>query len=234
MSDNPLYLGAVVPNTSPALFPGPEPLVGKHVTLERLTQSHVPDLWESIGSNDKLWTWIPVGPFSTTSDFVDALNFDREGTEDWVGYSVIPRQGPSQGKAVGYMILLGMRLTDRAVEIGIILAPELQKTTAATEVLSLLCELVFEKLNFRRFEWKCNSLNVASKKAAERYGFVYEGTFRQHLIVKGRNRDSAWYSMIDSDWPLCRRVFEEWLGDGNFDERGRPRSRMEEIRERLK
>jgi RimJ/RimL family protein N-acetyltransferase len=234
MANNPLTLGAVVSNTNPALFPGPEPLTGQYVTLERLTQNHFPDLYENVGSHDNLWAWLPDGPFSTTSDFVHWLNPHLEKSDDLVVYTVFLLSGPSKGKAVGFASLFEAHLTNRVIELGVLFGPQLQRTRAGTEVLFLLGCLLFEKLNYRRLEWKCDSLNLPSKKAAERYGFVYEGTFRQHQIVKGRNRDSCWYSMIDSEWPMCRKVFEKWLEDGNFDEQRRQRSRMEEIRESLR
>ncbi|MCJ1430733.1 hypothetical protein MMC27_000083 [Xylographa pallens] len=234
MADNPLTLRAVVSNTNPALIPGPEPLTGQHVTLERLTQKHFSDLYENVGSQLNVWAWVPHGPFSTPSDFVPWLNRHLEKSDGLVGYAVVLRSGPSRGHAVGIIRLSGAHLTNRVIELGILFGPPLQRTRAGTEALFLLGCLLFEKLNYRRMEWKCDALNLASQKAAERYGFVYEGTFRQHQVVKGRNRDSCWYSIIDSEWPMCREVFAKWLEDGNFDEQGRQRSRMEEIRESLR
>ncbi|MCJ1381587.1 hypothetical protein MMC17_004698 [Xylographa soralifera] len=234
MANNALVLGALVSNTDPALVPGPESLTGQHVKVERLTKSHFPDLYENVGSHDDLWTWLADGPFSTTADFVDWLNPILEMGDDLVVYIVLLNSGPSTGKAVGVASLLGARLSDRVIELGVLFGPHLQRTRAGTEVLFLVGGLVFEKLNYRRLEWRCNSLNLASRKAAERYGFVYEGTLRQHGIVRERNKDSTWYSMIDSEWPMCRKVLEKWLEDGNFDEQQRQRSRMEEIREILR
>ncbi|MCJ1390417.1 hypothetical protein MMC18_003276 [Xylographa bjoerkii] len=235
MANNPRTLDAVVSNPNPALLPGPEPLTGQHVALERLTQNHLPDLYANVGSHDSTWTWLSEGPFSTAADFVHWLNpFLEKKSDDLVLYAVLPLSGPSKGRTVGLASLLEARLTDRIIELGVWFGPQLQRTTAGTEVLFLLGCLLFEKLNYRRVEWRCNALNLASKKAAERYGFVYEGTFRQHQIVKGRNRDSCWYSIIHSEWPMCRKVFEKWLEDGNFDEQRRQRSRMEEIRVSLR
>ena len=234
MANNPLTLGAIVSNTNPALFPGPEPLIGQHVTLERLTQNHFPDLYENVGSHDDIWAWLSDGPFSTTSDFVHWLNPHLEKSDDLVLYAVLLLSGPSTGKAVGIASLFGAHLNNRVIELGVLFGPQLQRTRAGTEVLFLVGCLLFESLNYRRLEWKCDSLNLVSKKAAQRYGFVYEGTLRQHQIVKGRNRDSCWYSMIHAEWPMCRKVFEKWLEDGNFDEQRRQRSRMEEIRESLR
>ena len=154
-------------------------------------------------------------------------------SDDLVIYAVILLSGPKKGKAVG--LAFGMssdRHTNRVAELGLFFGPHLQRTRAGTEVVYLLAGLLFE-LNHRRLQWKTNALNLQSRKAAERYGFVYEGTFRQHQINKGRNRDSAWYSIIDSEWPRCSKAFEKWLEDGNFDEQQRQRSRVEDIRESL-
>ncbi|MCJ1293542.1 hypothetical protein MMC34_005097 [Xylographa carneopallida] len=234
MADKPLHLAAVVSNTEPAIMPGPEPLTGQHVTLERLAHSHLYDLYENVGSHDDMWTWLSDGPFSTASIFIDWLSPIIEKSDEYFIYAVIPLSGTSKGKAVGIASLLGANLMNRVIEVGLLYSPQLRMTTAATEVIFLFGCLLFEKLNYRRLEWKCNSLNLASKKAAERYGFVYEGTIRQIQIVKGRNRDTCWYSMLDTEWPMCRKVFDWWLQDGNFDEQQRQRSRMKEIRESLR
>ena len=236
MSDNnPLTLAAIVSNTNPAHLPGPEPLTGQHVTLERLTQNHFPDLYETIGSHADLWTWWPDEPCSTASEFDDYLNAALKMSDDLVSYAVLPLSGPNKGKAVGLAFALSEdRLKrNRVIELGLFFGPQLQRTRAGTEVVYLLAGLLFE-LNHRRLAWKTNSLNLQSRKAAERYGFVYEGTLRQEQIHKGRNRDSSWYSIIDSEWPICRKALERWLEDGNFDEQQRQRRRIEEIRESLR
>ena len=235
MSNNPLTFGVVVSNTYPAHHPGPESLTGQHVTLERLTQNHFPDIFENVGSHADLWTWWPDGPFSTASEFDDYLTgLLQFRSDDLVVYAIFLRFGPNKGKAIGLAFALSEdRLTNRVAELGLFFGPYLQRTRAGTEVVYLLGDLLF-KLNHRRLQWKTNSLNLQSRKAAERYGFVYEGTFRQHQINKGKNRDSSWYSIIDSEWPLCRKAFEKWLEDENFDEQQRQRSRIEEIRESLR
>lgn len=234
MPNTPFILEGVVSNTNHAHLPGLEPLTGHHVTLERLTRNHFPDLYKNIGSHADLWTWWPEGPFSTTSEFDDYLNELLKMSDDLVVYAVFLLSGPNKGKAVGLALALSLdRLTNRVAELGLFFGPPLQRTRAGTEVVYLLSRLVFG-LNHRRLQWKTNSLNIQSRKAAERYGFVYEGTFRQHQINKGRNRDSAWYSIIDSEWQICKKVFEEWLGDGNFDEHHQQKRKMEEIRESLR
>ncbi|MCJ1316002.1 hypothetical protein MMC15_001322 [Xylographa vitiligo] len=235
MSDNPLTLAAVVTNTDPAHLPGPEPLTGQHVTLERLTQSHFRGLYENIGSHADLWIWWPDEPPSTSSKFDDYLNeLLTFMTDDLAVYAVILLSGPHKGTAVGLAFALSQdRLTNRVAELGLFLGPKLHGTRAGTEVAYLVGDLLF-KLNHRRLQWKTNALNLKSRKAAERYGFVYEGTFRQDQINKGRNRDSSWYSIIDSEWPICKKAFEMWLEDGNFDEQQRQKSKIQEIRESLR
>jgi RimJ/RimL family protein N-acetyltransferase len=110
------------------------------------------------------------------------------------------------------------------IEVGnIMLSPALQRTTAATEAMYLMARHVFDDLGYRRYEWKCNALNLPSRRAAERLGFTFEGIFRQHMVIKGQSRDSAWYSMLDSEWPARKRAFEAWLDPSNFDAEGRQR-----------
>lgn len=124
-----------------------------------------------------------------------------------------------------------MDLPNRVIEVGnILFTSALQRTPAATEAMYLLARFVFEDLGFRRYEWKCNSLNAPSRRAAERFGFTYEGTFRQHIITRGRNRDTAWYSMLDSEWPRVKRGFETWLDASNFDSEGKQKRTLEQMR----
>jgi RimJ/RimL family protein N-acetyltransferase len=221
-------LGFPVSNTTPACLPGPDPLIGKHVVLERLSTSHTADLYEAVGTNDGLWTYLPEGPFSNTSDFAHHIA-QKSAKPDHAFYAIL-----LQGKAVGHVCLFRADLPNQAIEVGHVLyGAQLQRTRAGTEVLYLLGQLVFSTLGYRRWEWKCNALNSASKRAAERYGFTYEGTFRQHMIVKGRNRDTAWYAIVDGEWAAEREVFETWLGDGNFDGEGKQRRTLGHVREGL-
>ena len=129
------------------------------------------------------------------------------------------------GRAVGYASLMRIDVTNRVIEVGNILyTPALQRTAGATEAMYLLARYVFEELGYRRYEWKCNALNEPSRKAALRLGFTFEGIFRQHFIVKGRNRDTAWFSMLDSEWPAIKADFEHWLDPANFDAAGRQKT----------
>lgn len=235
MLDNPLSAAPVVDTTRPAHAPGPEPLTGKHMRLERLKKEHFPDLYENVGSHADLWTWWPEGPYNTAPEFYDSMNGLLTFLKDDLAvYAIFLLSGPFEGKAVGLAFALSEdRESNRVGEIGLFLGPPIQRTRAGTEMVYIISNLLFE-LNHRRVGWKTNALNAPSRKAAERLGFVYEGTFRQHQINKGRNRDSVFYSIIDSEWPTCKKAFEMWLEDGNFDEQGRQRRKLEAIRESLK
>ena len=230
----PLTAAPVVSNTDPAHKPGPEPLTGQHVILERITQDHFPDLYENIGAHADLWTWWPEGPFNRSEFNENISGLLGFMPDDLASYAVILRSGPNKGKAVGIAMGLSQdRLTNRVGEFGLFYGPLLERTRAATETAYLVISLLF-KLNHRRVGWKTNALNLRSRKAAERLGFVHEGIIRQDQINKGRSRDTAWLSIIDSEWPLCSKALEKWLDDGNFDEQQQQRRRLEEIRESLK
>jgi RimJ/RimL family protein N-acetyltransferase len=133
----------------------------------------------------------------------------------------------ASGDAVGYAALMRIDTKNRVIEVGgIMYSPRLQRTPGGTEAMYLLARYVFDDLGYRRYEWKCNALNAPSRGAALRYGFIFEGIFRQHMIVKGRNRDTAWFSMLDSEWPARKQAFEQWLRPANFDEDGIQKSRL--------
>lgn len=234
MFKNPITLAPLVTNTSPAQLPGPEPLTGRHVILERLEEKHFPDLWENIGSQAELWTWWPDDPVKTAAEYDDYLRAFIKLSADIVIYAVMPLSGPNEGKALGLAIALSEdRQGNRTSELGLFYGSRLQRTRAGTEAAYILADLMF-KSNHRRMAWKTNSLNDRSRKAAERFGFVYEGTQRQEQINKGRNRDSVTYSIIDSEWPICKKAFEMWLEDDNFDEEQEQRRKLEQIRGSLK
>lgn len=223
-------LGGLITNTEPARLPGPEDLVGKHVTLTRLTEEHFSSLYDNIGVHADLWIYWPDGPFDTPSAFNDNLIHFLDLSPDLATYAVLLPSGPLANKAVGLAFAQSTdRLTNRIGEIGLFYGPSLQRTIAATEVVYLLAVMMFE-LNHRRLQWKTDSLNLQSRKAAERYGFVFEGTSRQSMVCKGRNRDTAWYSVLDGEWELQTRVFETWLAEDNFDRERRQRTRIEDVR----
>jgi RimJ/RimL family protein N-acetyltransferase len=203
---------------TPALRPGPVTLKGRYGRLEKLTPAHAAELWAAFAGHDQVWTYISTdGPFATAAEFVPFLE-KRAAADDPYAYAIID---PSD-RAVGYLTLLRIEPAMRVIEVGHVLySPALQRTPLGTETQYLLARYVFETLGYRRYEWKCNALNAPSWRAALRYGFTYEGTFRQHIIAKGRNRDNAWFSMLDSEWPARKLNFERWLAPENFDSEGR-------------
>jgi RimJ/RimL family protein N-acetyltransferase len=166
------------------------------------------------------------GPFKDRAVFGEWLA-ERAVSLDPYFYALVD---PSSEKVLGQFALMEIRPAMRVIEIGNVLySPALQRTVAATEAQYLAARYVFETLAYRRYEWKCNALNAPSMRAAERFGFTYEGIFRQHMIIKGRNRDTAWYSIIDSEWPAVRAAFETWLKPENFDADGRQRVSLAEL-----
>ena len=138
----------------------------------------------------------------------------------------------ANGRCEGRQALMRIVPEHGVIEIGSILwGPAIARTRVATEAFFLAARYVFDELGYRRFEWKCNALNEPSRRAAARFGFTYEGSFRQHMLVKGENRDTAWFSIIDREWPALKRCFERWLAPSNFDAEGRQKRRLEELRQ---
>jgi RimJ/RimL family protein N-acetyltransferase len=210
-------------DTKPAQKPGPVVLEGRHGRVEKLDAArHGTPLWEYANGHNELWPYMGYGPFADAKAFAAWLA-ERPALEDPYSYAVIDQSG----RAVGIATLMEIRPAMRVIEVGhIVYTPPLQRTPLASEAQYLLAKYVFEELGYRRYEWKCNALNAPSRRAAERYGFTFEGVFRQHLIVKGRNRDTAWFSMLDSEWPARKAAFERWLAPDNFDKDGRQRQSL--------
>ena len=211
-------VGLPVDDPMPAPRPGPVTLKGRYGRLEKLKPDHAADLWAVFAGHDQVWTYISTdGPFASAAEFVPFIA-KRAAENDPYAYAVVD----TSDRAVGYLTLLRIEPDMRVIEVGHVLySPALQRTPLGTETQYLLARYVFETLGYRRYEWKCNALNAPSWRAALRYGFSYEGTFRQHIIAKGRNRDNAWFSMLDSEWPARKRNFERWLAPENFDSEGR-------------
>jgi RimJ/RimL family protein N-acetyltransferase len=207
-------VGLPVADLTPAPRPGPVTLKGRYGRIEKLTPAHAAELWEVFAGHDRIWTYISTdGPFANFADF-SAFIAVRAAADDPYAYAIID----AAEHAVGYFTLLRIVPQMRVIEVGHVLySPALQRTQLGTEAQYLLARYIFETLGFRRYEWKCDALNAASRRAALRYGFVYEGTFRQYMIAKGRNRDNAWFSMLDSEWPARKANFERWLDPENFD-----------------
>jgi RimJ/RimL family protein N-acetyltransferase len=212
-------LSADFSNWQPRPLPEPVTLTGRWVTLEPLSAAkHTQDLWQAVQGHDEVWTWLADGPYRREEDLAEALEARQSGLAARF-FAILPG---SDSAAAGYASLMRMDPANGVVEVGNLLySPRLQRTPAATEAMFLMARYIFEELGYRRYEWKCNALNQPSRRAAERLGFTFEGIFRQHMIVKGQNRDTAWFSMLDSEWPARKSVFEAWLAPENFDAEGR-------------
>lgn len=192
-------------------------LTGHHVDLVPLTPDHTQDLWD--GSRDPaLWDYLFDGPYESHADFAANIARKSQGN-DPLFFAILDK---ASGKALGCASYMRIEPAHRCIEVGSILyTTSLQRTVAATEAMYLMARHVFEDLGYRRYEWKCNALNEPSKRAALRLGFSYEGLFRQHMIVKGKNRDTAWFAMLDTEWPSRKAAFEQWLDPANFDADGK-------------
>jgi RimJ/RimL family protein N-acetyltransferase len=221
-------IGDPLDSWEPPPFPSSKGLAGTHVGLDPLdSMTHGPDLAAAFeGAPESLWTYLSFGPFADEHGLIAAVD-GMTGLPDRQPYAVTV-----DGAALGFASYLRIDRPNGVLEIGSIgLAPALQRTTAATEALFLMIDHAFD-LGYRRCEWKCDDLNAPSRAAALRLGFGYEGTFRQATHYKGRNRDTAWYAIIDRDWPELRRAFTAWLAPENFDDDGRQRSTLEQCRSR--
>jgi RimJ/RimL family protein N-acetyltransferase len=199
-------------------------LKGRWITLAPLdAEKHAEALYEGSNgdeSRERVWTYLFDGPFTNLAEFAANIQL-KARSSDPLFFAVIDN---SSGRAVGYQTLMRFDPPNRVIEVGnIMYTPAMQRTQGGTEAQYLFARHVFDDLGYRRYEWKCNNLNAPSKRAAERFGFAFEGIFRQHMIVKGRNRDTAWFSMLDSEWPARKAAYERWLSPGNFDAEGRQR-----------
>ncbi len=213
-------IGFPVPQWQAATPLSREVMVGRYCRLEPLSvEHHARDLYAAYAQDkeDRIWTYLPDGPFQNYRDFQKWMERYTH-SDEWLFYAVCE---PSGNHASGVACFLRARPEIGTVEVGYInYAPCLQKTRAATEAMYLMMRRAFDELGYRRYEWKCDALNEPSRKAAERLGFKFEGVFRQAIMYKGRNRDTAWYSIIDSEWPDLRTAFESWLDPHNFCPRG--------------
>ncbi len=197
---------------------GPTTLAGDHCRLEPLTEKHAVALFEELcrDSPPQTWTYLPVGPFED----VDGMTGHVRRLQETPGMTPLAILTPA-GRAVGIATYLRNEPVHGCVEVGFItMGTALQRTTASTEALVLMARHVFG-LGYRRYEWKCDALNEPSRRAAVRLGFTFEGVFRQAQVVKGRNRDTAWYAITDDDWPRIAAAYDAWLDPANFDEDGR-------------
>jgi RimJ/RimL family protein N-acetyltransferase len=213
-------------DSSPARPPQPITLAGNCVTLVPLDPAaHGKALYENSHGEDReqLWRYLFDGPYPDRSSFDTRLR-QMASTKDPLFFSILDRRS---GLATGFASYMRIEPAHRCIEVGSILFTSLlQRTLGATEAMYLMARHVFEDLGYRRYEWKCNALNEPSRRAALRLGFTFEGIFRQHMIIKGRNRDTAWYVTLDSEWPVRKANFERWLSLENFDAEGRQRESL--------
>lgn len=204
-------------------------LAGCFVTLLPLAPEHTEHLFAVAGGEENAWAWdyMPDGPFAEPQVFRDHIAH-KALSDDPLFYAIVDK---TSGRAIGHATLMRIDTVHRVIETGnIMFSPTMQKTAGATESMYLLARYVFDELGFRRYEWKCNDLNAPSKRAAVRLGFTFEGVFRQHMIVKGRSRDTAWFAMLDTEWPSIKAAFEAWLAPGNFDDAGQQRQSLAALR----
>ena len=211
----------------PVQLPSRIPLHGRHVKLEPLdAELHSTALWTAVQGHNEVWTYLADGPYASEADLRRALEEKQAGSSA-VFFAILTK---SNNCTEGYASYMRMDPANGVIEVGnILLAPSLQRTIAATEAMYLMCRHVFEDLGYRRYEWKCNAGNEPSRRAALRLGFTFEGIFRQHMVIKGLNRDTAWFSMLDSEWPARKAVFEAWLDPANFDAEGRQRKSIAQL-----
>jgi RimJ/RimL family protein N-acetyltransferase len=221
--------------TAPAGVPGDKVLTGARVRLEPLDPArHGDDLYaaaEGEGADPRLWDYLPYGPFADDRAGFDAHLAAQAPSTDPRFYAVVDVTDPDRPRAGGVVSFLRITPAHGVIEIGHIwFGGPLQRTPQATEAIYLLAREAFDGLGHRRLEWKCDAGNARSRAAAARFGLTFEGVFRQHMIVKGRNRDSAWFALLDGEWPAARAAFEAWLDPANFDAAGVQRASLAELR----
>ena len=219
-------LGEIVTGWTPPRRPDFTALDGRFVRLEPLlADAHAFELQQAFQGHDALWDYMPYGPFASGSAYHRWAR-EKEAGEDPRFLVLRDRESGQAGGIASYL-----RIAPEAgsIEVGhICISPSMQRGAAWTEAMFLILEWAFTA-GYRRYEWKCNALNLASRRAAQRLGFSFEGVFRQHLIVKGRNRDTAWFSIIDSEWPALAEAYAAWLAPSNFDAKGRQRERLSDL-----
>ncbi|KAJ4180038.1 hypothetical protein NW755_012078 [Fusarium falciforme] len=229
-ANGPAALGPIVPDLHAQQPSRDIRLTGRYGSIVPISPAHADDLWDSLQVPDSasLFDYLFDEPYNSLDALNSAIAKKAAASDTWT-YAILRKSCSGPPKAVGMASLMRMDLPNRVIEVGSILySPTLQRTPCATEAMYLLASYVFETLGFRRYEWKCNDLNTPSRRAGGRLGFTYEGTFRQHMIAKGRNRDTAWYSMLDREWPTTKRGFEQWLDPSNFDTEGKQKRKLED------
>ena len=223
-------IGFPLPGWTARLRPPRTVMVGQWCTVEPIDPArHAADLFAAyaLDKEGRNWTYLPYGPFAAFEDFSAWLEQDSR-SDDPLRHVIIEHRS---GHAAGVASLMRIDPAAGVIEVGgINYAPPLQRTPAATEAMYLMMRRVFDELGYRRYEWKCDSLNAPSRAAAQRLGFRYEGMFRQATVTKGRNRDTCWFSILDGEWPALKAAFEHWLAPSNFDTSGRQRQKLSSCR----
>lgn len=219
-------IGDPVPGWSTVALPTAQRLEGRYCTLEHLDpdrRAHELHAAYAAAADDRDWTYLPYGPFPTVESYRDWATAAAQST-DPRHYAVIDH---ATGRALGTLSLMRHDPAHGVIEVGnVVFSRALQRTPISTEAQYLAMRYVFDDLGYRRYEWKCDSLNAPSQRAAARLGFSYEGIFRQAVVYKGRNRDTAWFALVDRDWPGVRDAFERWLDPANFDAEGNQRQAL--------
>jgi len=221
-------IGDEVKNFTPGSFPDFTVLEGKTVRVEKLNKNHIPDLYEYYGpsGNPKSFTYLFYDMFQDIKVF-EKLIEERINSKEYYHLSIIDK---ATEKAVGSFALMRIDQENRVCEMGhVFYSDKLKKTRQATEAQFLVMQYVFETMKYRRYEWKCDNLNAGSRGAALRLGFTFEGIFRNVMVYKGRTRDTAWFSMLDSEWEENKRRLQSWLSDDNFDENGHQKKSLKEM-----
>jgi RimJ/RimL family protein N-acetyltransferase len=222
-------VGPPVPNWKPRLPPPRTPMVGKYCRVEPFDiEKHARDLFEAYAADHEntLWTYLPHGPYPRLEGYLERMRTVCSGDDPLVHAIIAMRRGKPLGQA-SYM---SIDPHAGCIEVGaIIYAPALQRTTPATEAMYLMMRRVFDELGYRRYAWQCNALNGPSRAAAARLGFSLEGIFRQASVSKECNRDTAWFSILDHEWPAQKDAFEQWLDPGNLGTSGRQRRSLSSL-----
>jgi len=218
--------GHVIQGWTPPPLPERGTLTGRHVRLKPLdAEAHAALLYHAYDGHDHVWDYMPVGPFASSAQFHRWMR-DITASPDHVFFAIYDIRAEAYGGLASY---LRIKPQAGSIEVGYIaMAPPLQRTVAATEAMYLMMKWAFQA-GYRRYEWKCDALNLPSRRAAERLGFSFEGVFRQATVVKGRNRDTAWFAAIDTEWPALDEAFRLWLDPSNFDASGRQRSSLSDL-----
>jgi RimJ/RimL family protein N-acetyltransferase len=223
-------VGFPIPGWSPRQPPPRTPMAGRFCTVMPLDpERHAAQLFAAYAEDveGRMWTYLPRGPYASLDEYRSWAEAACR-TADPLVHAIVDK---ASGAAVGTAALMRIEPEVGVIEVGsITYSPRLQRRPAGTEAMYLMMRRVFDELGYRRYEWKCNSLNLPSRAAAERYGFQYEGLFRQAQVTRGCNRDTAWFSVIDSEWPALRSAFERWLDPANFDAQGQQHRRLASLR----